>query len=98
MFMRRTFVTFLLGGHEDLLARNAAVLDCAADAAFVPIDLRSVDVTVANFEGMKTRLVRLVTVFSLIDAQADGGDGVPAVEGDCNAACGTGHFIAGIRR
>jgi hypothetical protein len=48
-------------------------------------------VAVAHSEGIQTRLVRLLAVRSLVDAQADSGDEVAAVEGEGLAACRTGH-------
>ncbi len=63
-----------LGGHEQLFARDAALGDGLADLRFVLVDLRSVDVAIAEFEAHLHRVDDLL-ILEAEGAEAERGDG-----------------------
>jgi hypothetical protein len=70
-----------LGGHEDLLARDAGVADALADALLVPVHLGGVDVPVTDLQGGLHRLRGLLRL-DLVDAEAELRDLHAVVQGD----------------
>ncbi len=66
---------------EDLVARDAAVAQRAADARLVAVGLRGVDVPVARLERPAHRVLTLGAVLDLPHAQPDRGDRVTVRQG-----------------
>ena len=69
-----------LGGHEDLLARDAAAGDGPAHALLVAVDHGGVDVPVAGRQGLAHHVLGDVGV-DLPDAVAELRDGAAVVQG-----------------
>ena len=76
------FVVPELGGDPDLVARNAAVLNGAADRCFVAIDRCGVDVAIACVQRPAHRIVGFFAVFGTEYAQTQNRDFRTAVEFD----------------